>query len=146
MSSNELLERIEKLLLKVLEKLDKLEAMLATTGDPAHAVALEVAMLSVLPAHKAVKVVRNAVAILRKVRMDDPITRAIVEVLLTQGEGVSISDLTRRVRELRGTASRRIISERLKALESKGVIVMRRVGRSVKVYFRNGVVNLEPSN
>ncbi|MEM4832187.1 MAG: hypothetical protein QW809_00610 [Sulfolobales archaeon] len=144
MSSDELLERIEKLLLRVLEKLEKLEDLLSNASvDPAQTVALEVAMFSMLPAHKAVKVVRDTVAILRKAKMSDPITRAIVEVLLTHGEGITISDLTRKVRELRGTASRRIVSERLKSLEDRGVVVMKRAGKTVRVYIKSEVVNLE---
>lgn len=144
MSSDDLLDRIERLLLRMLEKLERLESMLtAIAGGSEHTVALEVAMLSVIPAHRAVRIVREVVETLRRAGMDDPITRAIVEVLITHGEGVSISDLTRRVRELRGTASRRIVSERLKTLESRGVVTLKRTGTKVRVYLRRGVTDLE---
>lgn len=147
MSSDGLFERIEKLLLSVLERLDKLESVITSkVGDPAYTVALEVAMFSVLPAHRAVKVAREVISILSRAQLDDPITRAIVEILLYRGDGVSISELTRRVKEMRGFASRRIVSERLKKLESKGVVELRRAGKSVRVYLKNEVTPVEKSD
>lgn len=51
-----------------------------------------------------------------------PISRSIIAALSDCSE-LSISDIYRRVKKLRGTASRRIISERVKVLESRGVVI-----------------------
>lgn len=51
----------------------------------------------------------------------DPLSREIVNVLFEKG-GRNISQITEALRARRGTASRRIVRERLKALEAKGVV------------------------
>ena len=56
----------------------------------------------------------------------DPISKEIVRVLIEKTEGQNISQITELVRNKRGTASRRIIRERLKELEEKDIIYKRR--------------------
>lgn len=51
----------------------------------------------------------------------DPIEKAIIRVL-TQKRDMNISQITDQVRSRRGTASRRIIREKLKALEKKDMV------------------------
>jgi hypothetical protein len=51
----------------------------------------------------------------------DPIEQNIVRVL-TQKKDLNISQITEHVRSKRGTASRRIIREKLKTLESKDIV------------------------
>jgi len=51
----------------------------------------------------------------------DPIEQNIVRVL-TQKKDLNISQITEHVRSKRGTASRRIIREKLKTLESKKIV------------------------
>lgn len=51
----------------------------------------------------------------------DPIEQNIVRVL-TQKKDLNISQITEHVRSKRGTASRRIIREKLKILESKNIV------------------------
>lgn len=51
----------------------------------------------------------------------DPIEQNIVRVL-TQKKDLNISQITEHVRSKRGTASRRIIREKLKTLESKNIV------------------------
>jgi sugar-specific transcriptional regulator TrmB len=51
----------------------------------------------------------------------DPIEQNIVRVL-TQKKGLNISQITDHVRSKRGTASRRIIREKLKSLELKNIV------------------------
>lgn len=51
----------------------------------------------------------------------DPISRDIVKVLFER-DGQNISQITERLKEMRGTSSRRIVRERLKELEAKGVV------------------------
>lgn len=53
----------------------------------------------------------------------DPISKEIVRVLMEKTEGQNISQITELVRNKRGTASRRIIRDRLKQLEEKEVVV-----------------------
>ncbi len=58
----------------------------------------------------------------------DPISRDIVRVLFEKG-GRNISQIAAALRARRGTASRRIVRERLKLLEEKGVVVSSRESR-----------------
>ncbi len=51
----------------------------------------------------------------------DSISRDIVKVLFER-DGRNISQITEKLKEMRGTSSRRIVRERLKGLEEKGVI------------------------
>lgn len=51
----------------------------------------------------------------------DSISRDIVKVLFER-DGQNISHITERLKEMRGTSSRRIVRERLKGLEEKGVV------------------------
>lgn len=53
--------------------------------------------------------------------IDDDISREIVKVL-ARGKEMNISQVTEAVRGSRGTASRRIVREKLKALEEMGII------------------------
>ena len=51
----------------------------------------------------------------------DSISRDIVKVLFER-DGQNISQITDRLKDMRGTSSRRIVRERLKNLEEKGVV------------------------
>jgi len=51
----------------------------------------------------------------------DSISRDIVQVLFER-DGQNISQITEKLKEKRGTSSRRIVRERLKTLEEKGVV------------------------
>ncbi len=51
----------------------------------------------------------------------DSISRDIVKVLFER-DGQNISQIAEKLKELRGTSSRRIVRERLKELEAKGVV------------------------
>lgn len=62
------------------------------------------------------------VAELTSIVEGDVISRAIIEAL-SSCEPLSISEVTRKVRVLRGKASRRIISSRIERLSEKGIIV-----------------------
>jgi DNA-binding transcriptional ArsR family regulator len=63
----------------------------------------------------------------------DSISREIVKILFER-DGQNISQITEKLKERRGTSSRRIVRERLKALQEKGVVVSRGSERS-KVYW-----------
>ncbi len=62
----------------------------------------------------------------------DPISREIVNVLFERGDR-NISQIAQALRARRGTASRRIVRERLKTLEERGVVRSSRGSRG-KVY------------
>ena len=63
----------------------------------------------------------------------DTISREIVKILFEK-DGLNISQVTERLKERRGNASRRIVRERLATLEEKGV-VRRRGGSKDKGYW-----------
>ncbi len=65
-------------------------------------------------------------------KVKDPISREIIRVLLDRSDQ-NISQITELVRSKRGTASRRIIRERLKELEEKKIIKKQQKG-SLYVY------------
>lgn len=139
MSSSDTLKRVEELLERVVKKLEKLEELLVTiSSDPTYAMAVELTLYFSLPTQKAIKLARELVLLMRRVPEADPITKAILEILASSEGGISISELTRRVRSIRGTASRRVVSERVKLLESKGLVVVRRSGNIARVYLRRG--------
>jgi DNA-binding transcriptional ArsR family regulator len=142
MSSDDTLKRVEELLEYIVRKLERLEELLTTlSNDPTYAMAVELTLYFSIPAQRAVKLARELVILLKGVPESDPITKAILEVLASSESGVSISELTRRVRRVRGTASRRIISERIKLLESRGIVEVVRSGNVAKVYLRRGLTH-----
>jgi len=69
-------------------------------------------------------------AILPEVK--DPISKEIVRILL-DGRGQNVSQITERIRSVRGTASRRIVREKLKALVDNDIVVVSSSG-TVKTY------------
>ena len=60
--------------------------------------------------------------------LKDQISREIVRVLLER-QNQNISEITELVRSKRGTSSRRIIRERLKELEGKGIVQKQMKGK-----------------
>lgn len=139
--------KIEQLLENILIRLDRLENILRTLSiDPVSSLAIELALTYAEPAHKAVKLARKVVEVERRLGEHDPIARAIVEALAVKEKPMTLSELTREVRMLRGTASRRIITERVRKLESKGIVKTKRTGRKTLVHLeRSGSSNAEES-
>ncbi len=129
-SREERLERLEKLVETILYKLEQIESMLRSTGDPELMIAAELVSAFSLPATKSLEAASIVMDIMKKIKLPDPISRAIVEVMSTC-EPLTISEITRRVRELRGKASRRIIRERLKRLEEKQIVTQIREKRKL---------------
>ncbi len=62
--------------------------------------------------------------------LKDPIEKAIIRVL-TQKKDLNISQITDNVRSTRGTASRRIIREKLKNLETKNMVYSQQKGSRI---------------
>ncbi len=132
--AEERLARIERLLEAVLRKLQVLEEYLTMSGaDPEASLAVELAMVFSLPAHKAVRMASKVMELARMAGISDPISIAILEVLATSNKPLSVSEVTRRVRKVRGTASRRIVAERIRRLSDKGLVKVRKAGKRVLV-------------
>lgn len=123
----ERLRRVEELLAKVLSRLEGIEAMLAALGitDDTLTSAFRIATTFSMPAAVAIEAAKRTIEVIREVGSVDPISKAIIEAL-AGCEELSTSEITRRVRAIRGTASRRIVRERLEKLERRGVV--KRVG------------------
>jgi len=121
------LDEIRELLLRVLERLDRLERRLDSVEVDSRM--LE-AYKSLLRAYASVL---GSVARVERLALmvSGDLDRSIVRVLASKG-AMNISQVTEEVRKVRGTASRRIIAERLRRLAEEG-IVERICGRG-KVY------------
>ncbi|MCD6208979.1 MAG: hypothetical protein J7J67_02185 [Thermoproteales archaeon] len=135
---SEELEEVKALLLRLIERVDRLERMLGERQmvDEVEAVALALKLLKlgagmVNISSSALKLARVD-KLLRKGRIKDEITRAILEVIAVKG-AQSISDLERELRRLRGKASRRIIAQRVARLEELGFVEVYRKGRKKMV-------------
>ncbi len=131
MSLDDRLRRLEEALQQLSERLERLERLLE--HSPEARLALELALAFTAPAQRlveaAIQVSRALEAGGDEVRRD-PVARAIVEALAVKGP-MSLRELEREVRRLRGTASRATIRERLEALERLGIVRVRRGRRWV---------------
>jgi DNA-binding transcriptional ArsR family regulator len=70
----------------------------------------------------------------------DSISRDIVKVLFER-DGQNISQITDKLKEMRGTSSRRIVRERLKGLEEKGVVRSKGSPRSREYWLTGAYVD-----
>lgn len=120
----ERVKRLEKMLEELMNRLNNIEEKLRTLGieQPTLSIASQLVIAFSMPAIQALEASRRAIAAISKLSVIDPINEAIIEVL-SNCEALSISEITRRVRVLRGSASRRIIRERLKRLEILDIVV-----------------------
>ncbi|BEP16670.1 hypothetical protein PYJP_00220 [Pyrofollis japonicus] len=113
------LRRLEELVVEALRRLERLEALLGAMSEEA-AIASRLTIVFSMPAVRAIEAARRIVEAYRYA--SDPISRAVLEALADCSPR-SVSEITRLVRELRGTASRRIVRERLQRLVERGVVV-----------------------
>ncbi len=70
----------------------------------------------------------------------DSISRDIVKVLFER-DGQNISQITDKLKEMRGTSSRRIVRERLKELEAKGVLRSKGTAKSKEYWLTEEYVD-----
>jgi len=119
------LERIEKLLTSLLTRLAILEEKLRTMGYDSSELKTAYHLMSILsiPPILALEASRRFYSVLSSYKkfLDD-ISKCIIEVLSTCEE-LSISEIARRVKSLRGKSSRRIIAEKLRMLENLGIVI-----------------------
>ncbi len=131
---SEELEELKALLLRLIERVDRLERILEEkqmeTEAQALAIALKILKLSAGTVNFSSAVLRlsKVERLARSKRIKDEITRAILEVVAVKG-AQSISDLERELRRLRGKASRRIISKRVEMLEQMKLVEVEKKGR-----------------
>ena len=120
----ERLSRLEEILARVLSRLESIEKHLKALGisDDALSSAFRLVTTFSLPAAAALEASKRTIEVVRALGGIDSISKSVIEAL-SSCEELSISEITRRVRALRGSASRRIIRGRLKVLEEKGVVV-----------------------
>ena len=119
-SLEERLERLERLLREALQRLERLEEALAA-GDPeAVMLARRLAIALAMPAIEAIEAARRVVALARG--LDDPIARDVLEIL-SGCEPLTVSEITRRLRRLRGSASRSTVRQPLRLQEDRGLVV-----------------------
>ncbi len=134
----EKIEEVKALLLRLIERVDRLEKMLSERQmtDEVEAVALTLKLLKlgagmVNISSSAIKLAKVN-QLLKKGRIKDEITRVILEVIAVKG-AQSISDLEKELRRLRGKASRRIIAQRVAKLEELGFVEVHKKGRKKMV-------------
>lgn len=122
----ERLNKIEQLLEKVLVKISILEEKLRLAGFDTSELRIAYMLISAfsLPPILALESSKRVLEIFRTRDGLDDISRAIIESLSTCEE-LSISEITRRVKIIRGKASRRIVADKLKILENMGIVVKR---------------------
>ena len=129
------LDELEHLLKNILIRLEKLEVALESLSPGISdilKVTGEILSLFSVPPLMAINAANKVLNIMRRYGRLDDISKAIIEVLSVEDE-ISISELTRRVKEIRGKASRRIIAERVRMLARKGIVVVERKGNRVLV-------------
>ncbi len=69
----------------------------------------------------------------------DPISKDIIRVLVDKN-GQNISQVTERVRARRGSASRRVVRERLKSMEKQDIVEQRGEGTHPTYYISDSVL------
>ncbi|BES80878.1 hypothetical protein [Pyrodictium abyssi] len=120
------LERVEKMLEQLNAAVQELlqGGFIAAVGEAARLVAA-----FSLPAAEALEAARRTIAAARSI--NDPIAVAIVEALSTC-EPLSISEITRRVRSLRGKASRNTVKQKLRLLIDADIVATVEDGKRPK--------------
>lgn len=132
MSIEERLDYIEKLVSEILDRLRRIEKLLGGEEKATIETAAILVAGSLMPATIALEAARRVVEATKRAGGLDPISRSIIEAL-SSCEELSASEITRRVRSLRGTASRRIVTERLRRLERRGLV--NRIGDGPKTRY-----------
>lgn len=121
------LSEIKKMLLQLMEKMDKLESKMERYEEDKRFLETYKSLLRIYAS--ILGKIANLERLARLVSSD--LDRAIIRVL-SDGESRNISEITEEVKKLRGSGSRRIIAERLCALTQKGIL--ERVEGRGKVY------------
>jgi hypothetical protein len=126
---------------RILEKLSSLEEKLSLENIDSGEVkiALEIASVLSIPLIRALEYAKRAWSILSGIASLDPISQSII-VILSQCRGMKVIEIYRGVKVLRGRASRRIVRDRIKILETMGII--KRVGEENPGIFSPSLMKL----
>ncbi len=120
------LQKIQGQMVMILERLNKVESMFTETAEAK-------AMLSAIRLLKAgaeltgqpisglIALSESRELLLRPGIQKDEIAKAIIRILITTGP-LNVSQISRRLREERGSASRRIVRERLQRLSELEIV------------------------
>ena len=129
----EKLARIERLLNKVLERLEALERQSHLLGEEAR-LGTEIALAFSVPVQEAISAARRIVSATMYGGGErlDGVSKAIIEALAVRGP-LSLRGLEREVRRIHGAASRNTVKKRLSRLEELGIISVRREGRRMVI-------------
>ena len=124
--STDVLSVLEKLLLRINEissRLNRVERLLRRSRSVDSAEYLS-RLLSVVkgPFHIVLQSLIRVWIVLSKLGRVDPVTESIIYVLSTCS-ALNITEIYRKVKDMRGRASRRIIASKLRVLEASGVVV-----------------------
>ncbi len=125
----------DKELEELKDKLEELEARINALqdyleGDDSVFMALAITVLGISVPRRLIGLIgmiKKVYTDLKSLGMMDDISRVIIGVLAAKGE-MCVSELEREVRRVRGSASRRIIYDRLRLFEGYGVLRTRREG------------------
>lgn len=126
----EAIERIILMLEDLINRVNRIESFLTKIGlNPDEAgLALNLSTLLSLPLNVAYEASVRTWKVLSKSRGLDPVSVAIVQALSTCNF-LSISETYRRVRAIRGKASRRIVASKLRILAAAGIVAEVERGR-----------------
>ncbi|RLE67217.1 MAG: hypothetical protein DRJ47_00760 [Thermoprotei archaeon] len=132
---------LKKILNEILRRLEALEAKLAERDalNEARTISLIATLIKLGAA--TVDLSEAAKRLVKADRMIasyglDGISRAILEILAVKGP-MNISQLTGEIRRYRGKASRRIVAEKVKKLEARGLVEVCREGRGKVVRIKS---------
>ncbi len=130
----EKLNDLERTLKNIERRLENLERSLNTNFYEVF-LALELVQALEIPVEKAVEAIFKFRRIVSGSKNLDPIERTILEILAT-GEWLSISEITRLMKRLRGKASRTTIKKKVADLENKGFVEVRKTTNKTLVKLR----------
>ncbi len=130
-------EDLKKEIRDLSDKIRSLEGSLAEVSKPYKEVIAQVDRLLTLSANyfRIIELYQRYGVISPEIlvpQIKDPISKEIINILFEKNEQ-NISEITRKLKERRGKASRRIVREKLQALEEKGIVVRARPSKH-KVY------------
>ncbi|RLF93355.1 hypothetical protein DRN52_06590 [Thermococci archaeon] len=128
---------LREMLEDILERLGKIEKLLSHffQFDDGLAIAYALVMGGIatpVRVLESIETLRELTARAKEIGIADDISRVILSIIAVRGS-VSISELTRYVREVRGSASRRIVSERVMKLKELGILDVETRGKKKMV-------------